>query len=376
MIDNSIVPFLDTGEIVVKSPGRTCLFGDHQDYLELPVIACAIDRHITLRAKPNGEKRLFVDTPDIGGHRYIDIDRKGPVPRGDYFLAAMDILEHYGCVPNQGYDITITGNIAINAGTSSSSAVIVSWIQFLVTAYGCSATIDKEFISRIAYEAEVAFHGFPGGKMDQYSIGLGNVIYLETGDDLSYEVFDLNIPGLIVAESGIPKETTGVLGELKEKALLAIHRVKEKVPGFDIKGLTIQDFPQYVPYVNDGLRVYFEAAVRNHDITQRALEAFRKPKIDLEHIGKLMNAHHHILKDYLEITLPLIDRMVDGANAAGALGAKIVGSGRGGSIVVLSKAGEQQKIIDALMQAGARDAYAVHVDPGTHVVTANQNKSK
>src|SRR5690606_32561261 len=153
------------------------------------------------------------------------------------------ILENYGCIPDAGYDIEITGNIAINAGTSSSSALVVAWTHFLLTAFGCDRPITDEFIARISYEAEVEFHGSPGGKMDQYSVGLGNIIYLETGEHVVYEIFEKELPGLIVAESGIPKETTGVLGELKEKALLAINKVREKVPGFDLKKVGIGELP-------------------------------------------------------------------------------------------------------------------------------------
>lgn len=356
---------LEDCDIVVQAPGRTCLFGDHQDYLGLPVIACAINRHIVLRAKKNALGKFCIDKPDIGEYRVIDLDSKiEVVEKEDHILAAIKVLQSYGCIPNTGYDISISGNIAINAGTSSSSAVIVAWVQFMLTAFGCDRPVTKEFVSYLAYQAEVEFHGSPGGKMDQYSIGIGNIIYLETGDSPYYEVFHSEIPGLIVAESGIPKQTTGVLGELKEKALLAINKVKEKIPTFDIKQVSKKEFPQYANYVPDDLKVYFEAAILNHDVTQRALLEFRKPTLDLETIGRLMNEHHFVLKEYLKITLPLIDNMVDAALKAGALGAKIVGSGRGGSIVVLARPAEQQKVIDAIKSAGAKDAYSVKVDPG------------
>lgn len=369
MIGNLLYTDMDLHDIIVQAPGRTCLFGDHQDYLGLPVIACAIDRHISLRAKKNTRNVLFIDKPDIGEQRTIDLRSVGrSAEKGDHFMAALQILETHGCVPGHGYDITLSGNIAINAGTSSSSAVIMSWIQFLVTAFGCDEPITNEFISRMAYEAEVKYHGFPGGKMDQYSIGLGNIIYLETGEDLSYEVFHKKLPGLIVAESGIPKETTGVLGELRQKAQLAINKVRENIPGFDIKQATRETFSTYMELVPEDLKIYFEAAVLNHDVTQRALLEFRKPTLDFVKIGSLMNEHHMVLRDYLHITLPLIDEMVEGALDAGALGAKIVGSGRGGSIVVLAREEEQEKVIAALKKAGAKDAYAVNVDPGASII--------
>ena len=37
-------------KIISKAPGRVCLFGDHQDYLGLPIIATTIDKEITIEA--------------------------------------------------------------------------------------------------------------------------------------------------------------------------------------------------------------------------------------------------------------------------------------------------------------------------------------
>ena len=56
--------------ITTMAPGRTCLFGDQQDYLGLPVIACAIDRHIQLKATKNDVSKLVIDKPGIGERMY------------------------------------------------------------------------------------------------------------------------------------------------------------------------------------------------------------------------------------------------------------------------------------------------------------------
>ena len=47
-----------TSEVMFKAPGRICLFGDHQDYLGLPIIACAIDLFIEFSAISN-ESEMF-----------------------------------------------------------------------------------------------------------------------------------------------------------------------------------------------------------------------------------------------------------------------------------------------------------------------------
>ncbi|TRX51211.1 hypothetical protein FNH22_24775 [Fulvivirga sp. M361] len=236
-----------TSEIISIAPGRTCLFGDHQDYLGLPIIACAINRHIKLTAIENGLQVLNINKPDINEQRTIPIPAKTDhVKKGDHILSTLKVLKRYGCIPNKGYDITILGNLPINAGISSSSALVVSWVKFLLEAFGANNSITPEYVSQMAFEAEVLEHGAPRGKMDQYNIGLGNVLYLETGEDFSYELIHTPIEGLIIGESGIPKKTVGVLNHLKENAFKAISKVKEKDRSFNIKTAKKEDLDHYL----------------------------------------------------------------------------------------------------------------------------------
>lgn len=81
-----------------------------------------------------------------------------------------------------------------------------------------------------------------------------------------------------------------------------------------------------------------------------------------------MNGHHEVLRDLLKITVPRIDAMVNAALRAGAYGAKIVGSGGGGSIVVIADPANEEEVIEAILQAGAQEAYAVTVDPGVRII--------
>ena len=358
------------GKIISLAPGRTCLFGDHQDYLGLPIIACAIDRNIKLKAKENNSRILKINKPDINKKRQIDIDQKiDTIEKGDHLLFALKVLKNYGCIPDKGYDIEITGNLPINAGTSSSSALIISWINFLITAFGIDYEITGELISQLAYEAEVVAQEAPGGKMDHYSIGLGNILYLETGNDFSYEIINTPLEGLIIGESGIPKETVGLLSELKSKASLAIREVKNSLPHFEIKNAQKEELAKYMEYVSEELQPYLYAAIINHNITKNALIEFKKDLPDFKKIGQLMNEHHDILKNVLKITVPRIDAMINAAIAAGAYGAKIVGSGGGGSIVVLSPKGKESNIIKHIKDAGGINAYKVSVDPGARILT-------
>jgi len=350
---------------IIIAPSRICLFGDHQDYLGLPVIACAINRQITLSAEKNNSKEFIFSLPDINSERKFAINKAfEDLQTGDFFASVLRRVKKFGCIPNEGYNITIQGNIPVNAGVSSSSAIVVAWTSFLLNTFGCDRKITSEFMAQVAYESEVLEHNSPGGKMDQYTISIGNIVFIETGEQFNYQLIGDKLDGLVLGESGITKDTLGLLASVKTNALKAIEIVKEQHPSFNIERATIKDYKEYSSLLSEELKPFFYAAIQNHLITQNALVALKKEPIDLKEIGKLMNEHHTILKDELKITVPRIDAMIDAALDAGAFGAKIVGSGGGGCMMAISPKGKEIEISNAIINAGGKDAYPVLVAEG------------
>ena len=356
-----------TDNITVLAPGRICLFGDHQDYLGLPIIACAIDREIKLKAILNKGHILHIRMPDINEERIIDLQKSFiSISNRDYFYTALVVLKRVGCIPNKGYDIEISGTIPVNAGLSSSSAVVVVWIAFLLEAFGSDQNISPEFIADLAFKAEVVEYNSPGGLMDQYTISIGNSIFLNTRDG-SYKMIDRKLESLIVGESGVPKQTLGVLKNLKSFALESISSVQAHVSDFKIKNATMEDYDLYKAYVPEHLKPIFYAAIKNYMITKEAFLELSKDSFNISKIGSLMTNHHTVLKGVLKITVPIIDDMIDGALSNGAVGAKIVGSGGGGSIVALTSAENEANVIKGILNAGAKSAYKVDIVNGVRI---------
>ena len=351
-----------TLEVMYKAPGRICLFGDHQDYLGLPIIACAINRFVEVSAISNESELFHLIMPDLKTSRSFSIhenfDRLEP---GDHFASTIRVVKRYGCFPDIGHTVTLRGEIPINAGLSSSSAIVIAWTRFLLKTFGCSQEVTHELIAKIAHESEVLEHNSPGGKMDQYTIALGGMIFLQTNETTSFTKIDSLLEGLVVGESGIPKNTLGLLGDLKEKALSSIETVQKHYATFNIADATLLDVENYSDLLSKELKPFFFAAVKNHLITKEALLILNEESLNYQLIGDLMNAHHTVLKDILKITTPKIDAMIDAALKAGAYGAKIVGSGGGGSICALTSIENQQQVINSIMKAGAKNAYPVAI---------------
>jgi galactokinase len=81
---------------------------------------------------------------------------------------------------SQGFDCTVNSQIPIKAGTSSSSAITVSWIHLLSKMADNPPHWDNMKIAELAYRAEVLEFSEPGGMMDQYSTSIGQLIHLTT----------------------------------------------------------------------------------------------------------------------------------------------------------------------------------------------------
>ena len=198
--------------IKVQAPARICFFGDHQDYLNLPVIAGTINRFIQIEAEPIKQKSYFIQLIDIDQVKSIDLNKKyNKIDNGDYFLSVLEVLKRAGFSFTQGYKIKIFGDIPINAGISSSSALVVAWIRFLLQTQDQKKEINDVQIGKWAYEAESSFFNQPGGIMDQYTIAQRGLLYINTlttqterlkGDfqrEAILQSFFMKVPGLFTA---------------------------------------------------------------------------------------------------------------------------------------------------------------------------------
>jgi galactokinase len=353
--------------IISSAPARICLFGDHQDYLGLPVIACAINRHLEIRAIPIEDKAFLVKKINFESVDRIPFeDLEKPAPLGDYLRLSLQVLRRYGCIPDHGYEIEISSSIPINAGLSSSSALTIAWTQFLLSAFGVDRPRTPDLLIQLSHEIEVLEQGTAGGKMDHHAIVRGNMIYLDT---TSEEVLSFTPPpiGLVVGVSGDPKQTSNILATRKEGALLAIQQIKTQEPDFQLAETEPHQVDRYRPYMDANLWPFFEAAVLNHAITQQALQSLQTGDFDPSRLGSLMNEHHQLLKNNLHITTPKIDSMIAAALEAGAHGAKIVGSGGGGCMVTLVSPEQQENVTRALLTAGALAAFPVKGAQGAKI---------
>src|SRR5262249_15499131 len=138
------------------APGRICLFGEHQDYLGLPVIAAAINLHLRAEAERAEEPGFSLDMPDIGERLELDPNQEQQYTYSrDYLRAAINVLRREGLSWPEGYRLTVRGTVPINAGVSSSSALVVMWLRFLLETGQPARPYTAEDLARLGYQTEV-----------------------------------------------------------------------------------------------------------------------------------------------------------------------------------------------------------------------------
>ena len=80
-------------KIISKAPGRVCLFGDHQDYLGLPIIATTINNEIKIEATQNSDREFKIIKKDLGSIDVIPIDFECDSDEKDFLKIALNVLK-------------------------------------------------------------------------------------------------------------------------------------------------------------------------------------------------------------------------------------------------------------------------------------------
>lgn len=353
--------------ITTSAPGRICLFGEHQDYLGLPVITAAINLRISIKGNKRNDKIFHLDLPDIQDQETIDPGQPIHYTRErDYFRSSLNILLRENLSFLNGYDCQVRGNIPINSGTSSSSALIVAWMQFLLTIASDPRKDDPYEIARLAHLAEVVEFNEPGGMMDHFAASFGSILYIDFSiPGGKHQPLPLGLGRFILGDSQQPKNTTEILARVKHGTLDAMSLINQKNRAITIQTLSQESLQHYRNLLSMDQFALLNAFIMNRELTQQAKHILQQETLDHQLFGSLLYRHHLGLRDGLRISTTKIDTMIEAALAAGALGAKLNGSGGGGCMFAYAP-DKYEEVAEAISSAGGIP-YIIEIDNGVTV---------
>jgi galactokinase len=357
---------INAGRLTVSTPGRICLFGEHQDYLGLPVIPAAISLRMTIDGISRSDASVRIQLPDIDGEELFSLEGALPyTAERDYFRSGVNVMRRHGFTFTRGFDCVVRGNIPIQAGTSSSSALVVSWIHFLSKMAERPASLTPAECGAYAVEAEVLEFREPGGMMDQFSTAYGGLLFIDFHPETKVEQLPTKLGTFVLGDSGEAKDTREILARVKTRVIDIAKRLTAGFPEFALRSLLPEDTDRWKAHLDRGQFALLEGTARNHAMTREAKKLLMSATVDERRFGELLSAHHAVLRDVLRISTPKIDRMLDAAQYAGAYGGKINGSGGGGCMFAYAPE-KPEGVADAIARVGGTP-YIITVDEGTRV---------
>jgi mevalonate kinase len=281
----------------------------------VPVTQVHADAAVTDSTKPG----IWIDAPAIDLHAAWD-----SLPPGHPLAAVLQgALAVFRLEALPSLRIEITSTIPLASGLGSGAAVSVALVRALAAHLGHAVTDEQ--VNAIAFEVERIHHGTPSG-IDNTVITYGRPVYFIKGRPIQ----TLQAGGaytIVIGDTGIPAPTRTAVGD--------VRRRWEADP--------------------EPLERIF------NQIGEIAQTARRK----MEHgegFGSLMD-HNHALLQELGVSSPELDRLVQSARRAGALGAKMSGGGRGGNMLALVDPQVAATVAGALEAAGARHTITTTIRP-------------
>jgi mevalonate kinase len=310
--------------ISATAPGKVILFGEHAVVYGQPAIAVPLSE-VSAKAIINADilgppGRIHIKAAAIGMDEKLNsLDDDDPI--GKAIRLTIQTLK-IDRVP--AFKLKISSSIPVAAGLGSGAAVSVAIIRALSSFLG-NPLADKE-VSELAFEVEKLHHGRPSG-IDNTVVAFEKPVYFRKGKPVqSFEVGKAF--HLVIADTGVSSPTGLVVADVKsswEKETKRYEEIFEAIGG----------------------------------ISKQAFRAIEDGKI--EKLGELMGENHRFLQ-VLGVSSRALDTMVEAAMAAGALGAKLSGGGRGGNMIALVGEESSGAVAEALMDAGATNTIETRVE--------------
>ena len=351
-------------QITVTAPGRICLFGEHQDFLGLSVIACAIDLGITIQAHPRPGGLMRVHLPDVGTvDEFAACDGRPPRHERDYLPSVVRVLRREGHeLP--GLEAMVRGTIPINSGTASSSALVVAWTSLLL-AVATGEAPDPVVVARLAHQSEVLEFDEPGGMMDHYTSAVGGLLHIDCGEPITVEPLPAQLEGFVLADSGVRKPTTSTLLHTRVTVRAAVETLQARHPEFNLRTTAWEEVAPLVEELPEAQRRPLRGQFVNRDLCREARRMLGSGRVDPLRLGAMLLEHQRQLREAVEVSHPKLDELVAAAVAADALGGKLNGSGGGGAMFAYAP-GREREVAAALERAGGR-SFLVSPHPGLQV---------
>lgn len=345
--------------VETEAPGRVNLIGEHTDYNGGFVLPMPIPRTCRVWLRPRSDNQVRVWSANLGGSvREFTLGEEKYVGDWlDYIQGVTAVLRRSGH-RSDGFEAVIASDVPLGGGLSSSAALDVALLRALRLAF--ALPISDLDIAHLGQLVENEFVGARVGIMDPLVASLGRpgfALFVDTRN-LSYR--QIPFPGhaeVVILDSGVRHQhSSGDYNTRRSECEQACRMLNVK----QLRDLHLPDLPR-LERLPDPLRRRARHVVTEN---QRVLDAVAALEAgNLAVLGRLFDASHASQRDDYEVSVPEIERLIGLAREqAGVYGSRLTGGGFGGSILVLTAAGQGEAIGRRIAESYARQT-GRHLEP-------------
>ncbi len=343
--------FGEEPDLIAAAPGRVNLIGEHIDYSEGFVLPFAIKDRTTAAIRKRDDSTVRIASAQRRNKVVtVDINNVKPGLKGEWERYALAVLWSMGV--KTGVDLLIDGHVPLGAGLSSSAALECSVATAVNHLFDMGFSLED--LARLTQRAENQYVGVPCGIMDQ-SVSLmatvGSALLLDCRDlstrNIPFDVASSGLELLIIDTQAHHALTDGGYAERRASC----ESVAAKLAIKSMRELSMAQLDAGKELLTPVEYVRARHAVSEMQRVLDCVEALSKS--DFVKVGELINQSHASLRDDYTVSCPELDTAVDASLAAGALGARMVGGGFGGSAIALIQASKTTETIRAVEKAFA-----------------------
>ena len=342
-------------EVIAQAPGRVNLIGEHIDYSEGFVLPFAIDSVTTVAIRKRQDSEVHLISAQQTSARVsisqADIAKKSGDGWARYVLGVI-----WSLGIKSGLEIYIDGQVPLGAGLSSSAALECSTAVGLNHLFALGKN-SKE-LALLTQRAENDYVGVPCGIMDQ-SVSL----MAKVGHALLLDCRDLSTRHIPVDFAGAGLRLL-IIDTRAHHALVdggyAERRASCEAAAKKLGAHSMRDLDRATLDAQRNVLTDIEYQRARHAVTEieRVLAAVQLLESrDFAAFGDLLTQSHTSLRDDYTVSCPELDVSVETALNNGALGARMVGGGFGGSAIALIREEDAGKISQAIERAFAERGF-------------------
>jgi|GEM_PF-461258 len=356
--------------MIIHSPGRINMIGEHTDYNNGYVMPAAIDKGMQFAVAPNKGKQSIIYSLKYNQFYSVDHNNLAKVKEpewANYLLGILYQMDSAG-LKVKPFNCVFDGDLPAGAGLSSSAAMECGF-AFALNELN-QFNLPKLDLIHMAQWAEHNYVGVKCGIMDQFTsmMGLEHHVMVLDCQRLTYSYSPLEIKdySLVLCDTNVKHSlASSEYNTRRAECEQGVSLLQSRFPSIkSLRDVTMEMLLDNMDLLPEPVLNRCTYVVQENDRVLKASEDLQKG--DLATFGKRMFQTHEGLSSLYRVSCPELDFLVEQAKTfTGVLGSRMMGGGFGGCTINIV---HQNRVGDFIYHVKQKYKGQFRIGLTTHVV--------